>query len=327
VCTLPLEGQHSIYCITYDGIYTAISSRTTATAAISDGATQQKDSRLVLKSRLVRRRFREFMQLHGQLETNENTAIAQAMRSIRGPSKWLNLPFSRLDQNTVAHRQIFLERYLQQLCRSNVIGTSTELRQFLDYELPLNDAIQTSFSINRVPFFAKTVSDVLQSIKTALPLPIPGFDNGNSQVPTVELLPLPPILPSSIPESPCTGLTDRDVFLTKSNGSTEEVDGRSSPVRHPRIAYSCEEGRLEQLLVNWNQNGVESAYEAFESNLWRSELNAQVQETTTEILTLPPRVSVAEVCYNPSIKIKGLKFENRFVFVFSLFYMECGTKI
>jgi len=191
---------------------------------------------------------------------------------------------------------------MQQLCRSNVIGTSTELRQFLDYELPLNDAIQTSFSINRVPFFAKTVSDVLQSIKTALPLPIPGFDNGNSQVPAVELLPLPPILQSSIPELP--GLTDRDVFLTKSNGSTEEVDGRSSPVRHPRIAYSCEEGRLEQLLLNWNQNGVESAYEAFESNLWRSELNAQVQETTTTLAS-PTRVPKAEFYYKPPIKIKG----------------------
>lgn len=298
---MPLEGQHSVYLITYDGIYTAVSSG--ATTAVLDGANHQKDSRLVLKSRLIRRRFREFMQLHGQLETHENAAISQAMRSIRGPSKWLNLPFSRLDQNTVAHRQIFLERYMQQLCRSTVIGTSTELRQFLEYELPMNDTSQISSTLNRVPFFTKTVSDVLQSIKTALPLPIPFSDNGNSQTPAVQLLPLPPMISSSVPESP--GLMDREVFLVKSNSSTEEVDGRSSPIRYPRIAYSCEEGRLEQLLLNWNQNGVESAYEAFESNLWRSELNAQETTTATTAAPSSPTRNI-ESCYKPPIKVKGI---------------------
>lgn len=53
----------------------------------------QKDTRLVLKSRSVRRRFHQFMQLHAQLEASEDAAISQAIRSIRGPSKWLNLPF------------------------------------------------------------------------------------------------------------------------------------------------------------------------------------------------------------------------------------------
>lgn len=61
--------------------------------------------------------------------------------------------FSRLDQNTVAHRQIFLERYMQQLCTSTIIGTSGELRNFLDYELHLNEVTVTTSStaLNRVP--------------------------------------------------------------------------------------------------------------------------------------------------------------------------------
>lgn len=60
---------------------------------------------------------------------------------------------SRLDQNTVAHRQVFLERYMQQLCTSTIIGSSGALRNFLDYELHLNEITVTSSStaLNRVP--------------------------------------------------------------------------------------------------------------------------------------------------------------------------------
>lgn len=95
VCTLPGEGQHSVYCIVYDGIYTAVSSVGGSSNPSSHGSVEEgpKDSRLVLKSRTVRRRFRQFMQLHSQLEASEDPAIVQAIRSIRGPSKWLNLPF------------------------------------------------------------------------------------------------------------------------------------------------------------------------------------------------------------------------------------------
>ena len=82
------EGQHSVYCITYDGIYTAISS-----SRVEDSSVMKTDTRLVLKSRTVRRRFRQFLQLHEQLERSDNPMIQQAMRTIRGPSKWLNLPF------------------------------------------------------------------------------------------------------------------------------------------------------------------------------------------------------------------------------------------
>lgn len=86
ICTIPGDGQHSFYCISYDGIYTAVS-------ASSSGNVDGKSTRLVLKCRIIRRRFRQFMELHAQLEASEDPSISQAIRSIRGPSKWLNLPF------------------------------------------------------------------------------------------------------------------------------------------------------------------------------------------------------------------------------------------
>lgn len=125
-------------------------------------------------------------------------------------------------------------------------------------------------------FFAKTVSGVLQSIKTALPLPIPGFDNDQS--PPVQLVPLP--LPSFLPIS-FDQPAEREEKSSQS-ATMDEVDSRSIPVTC-RMTYASEESKLEQLLNNWNHIDcrVESAYEAFESHLWRSELNIQVGQETT----------------------------------------------
>lgn len=77
------EGQHSIYCITYDGIYSIGTS-------LDDTS---KVTRLVLKGRTVKRRFDQFLQLHTQLQSSDNIPVSQAIRTIRGPTKWLNLPF------------------------------------------------------------------------------------------------------------------------------------------------------------------------------------------------------------------------------------------
>ncbi|XP_057371399.1 sorting nexin-19-like [Daphnia carinata] len=282
VCTLPGEGQHSFYCIVYDGIYTAVS------ASLS-GNGDEKNARVVLKCRTVRRRFRQFMQLHAQLEASEDPSVSKAIRSIRGPSKWLNLPFSRLDQNTVAHRQIFLERFMQQLCTSPAIGMSRELRNFLDYELHLNEINVTpsSATLQRVPFFAKTVSDVLQSIKTALPLPIPLFDNDQNR--RMQLLPLP--LPTSPPTAPLEPL-DRENKSCHSVSSVDEIDGRTVLVPC-RVTYASDESKLEMLLNNWNHMDcrIESAYEAFESHLWRSELSIHVShDSAVPDATTAPQV-------------------------------------
>lgn len=52
--------------------------------------------------------------------------------------------YSRLDHNTVAHRQSFLERYMQQLINCVAIRTCSELRLFLDYEVNFNESTSQS---------------------------------------------------------------------------------------------------------------------------------------------------------------------------------------
>ncbi|GFV12079.1 sorting nexin-19 [Trichonephila clavipes] len=52
---------------------------------------------------------------------------------IKGPSKWLVLPFSNLDKKNIAERKIFLENYLKELCNSPAISQSAELQEFLAY--------------------------------------------------------------------------------------------------------------------------------------------------------------------------------------------------
>ncbi len=119
----------------------------------------------------------------------------------------------------------------------------------------------------------------MQSIKTALPLPLSGFDSEQSR--PLQLLPLPPPAPAAHVSLEPLGTTDRDVKLGL---SLDESDGRQSPVAC-RIVYSTEEGKLEQLLSNWNQHmdcRIESAYEAFESHLSRSELNLQPDTVSQE---------------------------------------------
>ncbi|EFX74491.1 hypothetical protein DAPPUDRAFT_307280 [Daphnia pulex] len=246
ISTIPGEGQHSFYCIVYDGIYTAISA-----SLANNMDDSQKNTRLVLKCRNVRRRFRQFMELHAQLEGSEDPSISQAVRSIRGPSKWLNLPFS---------------------------------------------------------FFAKTVSDVLQSIKTALPLPIPLFDNDQSR--RMQLLPLPlPASPLTAPFEPPAA--EREEKSSQSTSSIDEADG--IPVTC-RITYSSEESRLEMLMTNWNHMDcrIESAYEAFESHLWRSELNIQLsQESAVTDAKLQPNLETTTKFVDEPVKVGWNRFDDQ----------------
>ena len=95
-------------------------------------------------------------------------------------------------------------------------------------------------------------------------------------------------------------VAEREEKSSQSTSSIDEVDG--IPVTC-RITYASEESKLEMLLTNWNHMDcrVESAYEAFESHLWRSELNIQLShesavpdaktltslKTTTKILDEP----------------------------------------
>ena len=119
--------------------------------------------------------------------------------------------------------------------------------------------------VTRFRFLAKTVS-VLQSIKTALP----GFDTSD-QVNPVQLIPLPPPTPLAHSES----IGDRDFYNYKSSSTAPTSDDVDSDFKC-NVIVSSEISPLEQLLSTYVYHidcRIESAYEAVESHMWRSESN------------------------------------------------------
>ncbi|XP_065340031.1 uncharacterized protein LOC135939512 [Cloeon dipterum] len=115
----------------------------------------------------VKRRFQEFLNLQSRLE--EQPHLKAALRGVKGPSKWLALAFSKAGQQTTAQRQPVLERYLQQLCEQPVLARCEALQTFLAYGSPTAMAFTRGSSERLDRLFARTVSDVLHTIKTALP--------------------------------------------------------------------------------------------------------------------------------------------------------------
>jgi len=98
---------------------------------------------------------------------------------------------------------------------------------------------------------------VLQSIKTALPLPIPGFDHDQS---SQLLTPIP-----APPPIHCDLNVDHKDLSVSHTPSVEDVDVDSTY----SVVFSAEMDPLEQLLSSYDHDvdlqRVESAYEALES--------------------------------------------------------------
>lgn len=117
----------------------------------------------------------------------------------------------------------------------------------------------------------------------------------------MQLLPLP--LPTSPPIAPLEP-PDRESKSCHPASSIDEIDGRSVPIPC-RVTYASEESKLEMLLNNWNHMDcrIESAYEAFESHLWRSELSVHVShEAAVPDAKPPPYVKTVNETWEP---IKG----------------------
>ncbi|XP_064115048.1 uncharacterized protein LOC135221153 [Macrobrachium nipponense] len=115
--------------------------------------------------------FREFLTLHSALEDDQK--LRSAMKGVKGPNKWLNLPFSKLDSTTIATRKQFLEKYLQSVIQRPELNISTPVKEFLAYGLDSSVSFVKKPLELHVPrldkLLAKTVSGVFHSIKTALP--------------------------------------------------------------------------------------------------------------------------------------------------------------
>lgn len=159
------------------------------------------------------------------------------------------------------------------------------------HKVRLNNFVKNTFILHR--FLAKTVS-VLHSIKTALPLTIPGFDNDQSR--SVQLVPLPPPSPHSVTFDSSAEFKNIQSLLA------EDLDTGPSTVK---ITYSTERSKLEEMLCNWRYRDcrVEPAFEAMESSLSR---NVSFQPNYPDLNNLPSDIYESCTTLDDSKALKGI---------------------
>ncbi|GFR28071.1 sorting nexin-19 [Trichonephila clavata] len=149
---------YTLYCIQYTGIF-------------HDTAKSSDIPHFVKQVVSIKRRFREFVALQSRLE--DNPSLKTYLKGIKGPSKWLVLPFSNLDKKNIAERKIFLENYLKELCNSPAISQSAELQEFLAYgggERMSFIRKATDASVPRIDkMFVRGVKGAFDIFRTALP--------------------------------------------------------------------------------------------------------------------------------------------------------------
>lgn len=151
--SVPGKGVHTVYCIRYE-----VRKHSDDTAAPTT------------EVRKVWRRFREFLELQGSLESNPQ--LRKHLKGIRGPSRGLGSMLS--DKKNVQERLVFLQHYLKLLCSREAIVNSKEFHKFLDFSDETEEQQvtpmrrQTSSSrLDRV--LKQGVKSTLELLKTALP--------------------------------------------------------------------------------------------------------------------------------------------------------------
>lgn len=153
--SVPGKGVHTVYCIKYEACKN------------SDVAAAPKT-----EVRKVWRRFREFLELQGGLESNPR--LRKHLKGIRGPSRGLGSVLS--DKKNVQERLVFLQLYLKQLCSREAIVNSKVFHKFLDYSedtevqpQPLIEMRRQASSSRLDRVLVQGVKSTLELLKTALP--------------------------------------------------------------------------------------------------------------------------------------------------------------
>ena len=161
------ESFPPLYCVAYDGIY----------LECIDG----NSYRYVSRSRKVKRRFKEFLNLHLRLE--ENPKLKAQLRGLKGPNKWLHLPFThnavksnlaQISEQSLEGRRAFLQKWLIKLAQIPAVVVSKEFMAFMAYGDDGSAAFREKSSENSDSkidrkFLSRTVFGVIHSIKDALP--------------------------------------------------------------------------------------------------------------------------------------------------------------
>ncbi|KAL8574955.1 hypothetical protein ACOMHN_052120 [Nucella lapillus] len=127
----------------------------------------------VMKTGTAKRRYREFVNLMSRLE--DNTAYKRLLKDVKGPKRWLTLPFKNMDKESVASRQKALEQFLKSLVEVEAVCNGPEMREFLAYEGDSHIAFvkkPTEINVPRIDkMLARTVSGVFDKLKSLPNLP------------------------------------------------------------------------------------------------------------------------------------------------------------
>ncbi|XP_048590138.1 uncharacterized protein LOC5517514 [Nematostella vectensis] len=139
--------------------------------------------RAIPVKRAIKRRYREFMELHSRLTSGP---LAVQMKDVLKPNRKFNLPFGRLDKEVVEGRRIILQDYLVSLVSKPDLRNSMDLQQFLGVissdvsfiKPSVAQIINQTVHVPRVDkMLGRQMTKVFDSIKTAFDSDAPESDN------------------------------------------------------------------------------------------------------------------------------------------------------
>lgn len=138
-------NQYTLYTIQYDAVY-------------EDQGTPR------VRTNVVKRRFREFINLQNRLE--DNPEYKKSLKDVKGLTKWLSLPFGNMDKNSIEKRKKTLEIFMKALLEKNNVCSSPEIKEFLAYDGNAHIAFvrKAPDSIQPLTKMIRSVSNVFDKI-------------------------------------------------------------------------------------------------------------------------------------------------------------------
>lgn len=138
-------NQYTLYTIQYDAVY-------------EDQGTPR------VRTNVVKRRFREFINLQNRLE--DNPEYKKSLKDVKGLTKWLSLPFGNMDKNSIEKRKNTLENFMKSLLEKDDVCSSPEIKEFLAYDGNAHIAFVRKVPDSIQPFtkMIRSVSSVFDKI-------------------------------------------------------------------------------------------------------------------------------------------------------------------
>lgn len=138
-------NQYTLYTIQYDAVY-------------EDQGTPK------VRTNVVKRRFREFINLQNRLE--DNPEYKRSLKDVKGVTKWLSLPFGNMDKNSIEKRKKTLESFMKALLEKDNVCSSPELKEFLAYDGNAHIAFvrKATDSVQPLTKMIRSVSNVFDKI-------------------------------------------------------------------------------------------------------------------------------------------------------------------